>query len=77
MARLMPTMVLIGLGVVVLAGGTNPRESGSNARARADALRARTVEAQYRSAHVSKLARELMEQWSAAEQIARRQEGRS
>lgn len=73
----MPVLVLIGLGVAVLAGGANPRGDAMDARARADALRARTVEAQYRSAHASKLARELMAQWSAAEQNARRQEGRS
>lgn len=78
---MMPTgmLVLLGLGVgaVAIAGGINPREESSTARARADALRARTVEAQRRSACASKHARDLMDQWSAAEQVARRQEGRS
>lgn len=70
-------LVLIGLGVVAIAGGSNPREDGLPARVRADALRARTVAAQCHSARASKHARELMARWSTAEALARRQEGRS
>lgn len=77
----MPTgmLVLIGLGVgaVAIAGGTNPREFKVTARVQADALRTRTVEAQCRSARASKHARDLMDQWTAADKVARQQEGRS
>jgi hypothetical protein len=62
-----------GLGALVMVGQSAPRAAVS-ARDRAEALRMRTIEAQKRSAVASQLARDLMEQWSQAEDAAPRKE---
>jgi hypothetical protein len=62
----------VGLGAVAFAGRSVGREPPSTLRQRADNLRAETARAQELSARVSRRARELMDQWSAAEDAARK-----
>jgi len=65
-----------GLGALVVAGQSSPRGAteSSSPRERADALRAKTIQAQQASARASRTARELMAAWSAAEDAARKEE---
>lgn len=60
-----------GLGALVVADRTSPREPQS-LQARADTLREQTSRAQEVSARASQRARELMDQWIAAEDAARK-----
>jgi hypothetical protein len=57
-----------GIGALVVTDRSGSRESPS---LRADTLREQTVQAQEISARASRRARELMDQWSAAEDAAR------
>lgn len=66
-------LVLLGFGVGALVVADHARSRGSlSLRDRADALRAQTSRAQETSASASRRARELMDQWSAAEEAARK-----
>lgn len=58
-----------GLGALVVADRSSPRGPLS-LRASTDALRAQTVQAQELAAQASRRARELMDQWIAAEDDA-------
>ncbi len=68
-------LIGLGLGTFVVAGRSDPR-APTSPRERADTLRARAVEAQLASARASRIARELMERWSRAEDDARLREDR-
>jgi hypothetical protein len=65
-----------GLGALVVVGGSGTRDIrvSESPRERADALRSRTIEAQAISARASQAARDLMDQWSRAEEAARKTE---
>jgi hypothetical protein len=62
----------VGVGALTVAGRSAAREPQLTLRQRADALRAQTAQAQETSARASRRARELMDQWSVAEDAARK-----
>jgi len=64
-------LLLLGLGVVAVAAAGRSSSPRIALRDQADELRARAIHAQRISAKTSAQARELMEQWSAAERAAR------
>jgi hypothetical protein len=75
--RLTSSLALVllgfGVGVLVVAGRSNPHTATLTPREHTEMLRARAEDAQQRSAHASQLARDLMAQWSVAENAARRE----
>jgi hypothetical protein len=73
----MPTgtvLVLLGFGIgaLAVAGRSAAREPQLTLRQHADTLREQTSQAQETSARASRRARELMDQWSVAEDAARK-----
>jgi len=65
-------LVLLGLGLGTLIAASPAQRRTPSLRERADTLRAQTSRAQEASARASSRARELMDQWSAAEDAARK-----
>lgn len=61
-----------GVGVLIIAGRSPANDRAQTLRSHADALREQTSRAQETSARTSRHARELMDQWSAAEDAARK-----
>lgn len=65
-------ILLFGLGIGAAIVGAGRADSTASPRQRADALRAQTSRAQETSAAAARRARDLMDQWIAAEDAARK-----